>query len=129
MHLQIRSDPSASPPDVEKFLRRLKDAGVNLAGVGGGNVEGGGLIAIAPDHKDEAKAIKALQEDPAYTFTVVDSEKDPRLTLCWLKNEPGELHKCIAEVTKENRKSGRVIRDLLIGVPTEKGIPVQVYSD
>ena len=129
MHLQIRSDPSASPPDVEKFLRRLKDAGVNLAGVGGGNVEGGGLIAIAVDHKDEAKAVQALEKDPKYAFTVIDSEKDPRLTLCWLENKPGALHKCVADVATENKKSGRVIRDLLIGVPTEKGLPVQVYSD
>ena len=49
MHKQFRVVPAASPPDVEKLLRRLKDAKVNLAGAGGSNVEYGGEFAFAVD--------------------------------------------------------------------------------
>ena len=47
MHLQVRCNPTASPPDVEKFLDRLAKAKVNLGGAGGSNAEFGGEFAIA----------------------------------------------------------------------------------
>ena len=128
MHLQIRSKTTASPPDLEKLLGRLADAGVNLAGAGGGDAEYGGDFAFAVDHDHRDRAVEVLEQHK-YEHRVLEAGVDPGLTLCWLKNEPGELRSCIARVTAENRKSGRKIRDVLIGVPGDEGIPVQVYSD
>jgi hypothetical protein len=129
MHKQLRVDPVASPPDVEKLLRRLADHGVNLGGAGGSNVEFGGEFAIAVEDNEEERARQALDADPPYRYRVLEWKVDPGLTVCWLKNEPGQLHKCIADIAAANLKSGRIIRDLLIGVPSKEGIPVQVYSE
>jgi hypothetical protein len=131
MHLQIRSIPTLSPPDVEKFLKRLADANVNLLGAGGSNVEFGGEFAVAlGDEGDErTRAAEALDRDPKYTYRILEVGVDPGLTLWWLKNEVGALHKCIEKVAAENRGSGRKIHDLLIGVQEKRGIPVQVYSE
>ena len=61
---------------------------------------------------------------------MLNAEKDPGLTLCWVKNQSGSLLRdCIAGVADKNRKSGRKIRDILIGVEHPEGIPVQVYSE
>src|SRR5204863_3350407 len=57
MHLQMRTAPVSSPPDVELLLRRLKDDGVDLQAVGGSDVEFGGEIALVPKdgHEDQAR--------------------------------------------------------------------------
>jgi hypothetical protein len=128
MHQQIRSTPTASPPDVEKFLKRLADARVNLLGAGGTAVEFGGEFAFAVDHDHQTRAIEVLKEHK-YSHRVLEAGVDPGLTLCWLTNEPGELHKCIAKVAAANRGTNRKIHDMLIGVAEERGIPVQVYSE
>jgi hypothetical protein len=130
MHLQVRSNPTASPPDVEKFLKRLADAGVNLGGAGGSNAEFGGEFAVALEDEDRTKATKALDKHPTYTYRLLEAGVDPGLTLCWVKDESGSLLRdCIAGVAEANRKSGRKIRDVLIGVKRAEGIPVQVYSE
>jgi hypothetical protein len=129
MHLQIRANPKLSPPDIEKLLRRLKDDGVNLAAAGGSNVEFGGEFAFAVDDGQEDQAFATLNREPRYEYRVLHVDKHPGLTLCWLQNEPGALHACVAGVAAANLESGRVIRDLLIGVPTSEGIPVHVYSE
>lgn len=130
MHLQVRSKPTASPPDVEKFLGRLAKAGVNLGGAGGSNAEFGGELAIALEDDQRKKATDALDQAPAYKYRVLEAGVDPGLTLCWVKDEPGALLRdCIAGVSDANRKSGRKIRDILIGVKRAEGIPVQVYSE
>jgi hypothetical protein len=128
MHLQIRSNPALSPPDVEKLLGRLADAGVNLVAAGGSNVEGGGEFAFAVGHDDQAKAVQVLTQHK-YKHRVLDSDGDDALTLCWLTNKPGELRACIAKAKADNKGSGRKIHDILIGVATDQGIPVQVYSE
>lgn len=128
MHLQIRSVPAASPPDLERFLKVLADANVNLLAAGGGNLELGGEFAFAPDHEHVGAAIDALKK-AEYEFRVLDADKGD-FELCWLTNEPGQLHACIARVSEANLAAGRVIADVLVGVePDEQGhIPVQVYS-
>jgi hypothetical protein len=130
MHLQVRSNPTASPPDVEKFLKRLADAGVNLGGAGGSNAEFGGEFAVALEDEDQKKATDALDKHPKYQYRLLEAGVDPGLTLCWVKDESGSLLRdCIAGVAEANRKSGRKIRDVLIGVKRAEGIPVQVYSE
>jgi hypothetical protein len=130
VHLQIRCNPAASPPDVEKFLRRLANAGVNIRGAGGSNAEFGGEFAIALEDDERTKATDALDQAPSYTYKLLEAGVDPGLTLCWVKDEAGSLLKdCIAGVADANRKSGRKIRDVLIGVKEARGVPVQVYSE
>lgn len=128
VHLQIRSVPKASPPDLERFLGVLAEAEVNLLAAGGGNLELGGEFAFAPAHDHVDRAVAALKK-AEYTFRILDAEQGD-FQLCWLANEPGALHACIARVSEENLAAGRVIADVLVGVePDEEGrIPVQVYS-
>ena len=128
MHKQIRVDPSLSPPDVGAVLALLAGHQINLVGAGGSNVEMGGELAIAVDHEQQ-DAAESLLTDAGYHFRVFDSETDPELKLCWLENEPGQLEACVAQAAEENLVSGRKIRDILIGVQTKDGIPVQVFSE
>jgi hypothetical protein len=119
MHLQVRCNPKLSPPDVEKFLDRLAKADVNLGGAGGSNAEFGGEFAVALEDTDKKKATDALDKHPKYEYRLLEAGV-----------EPGSLLRdCIAGVSEANRKSGRKIRDVLIGVKRAEGIPVQVYSE
>jgi hypothetical protein len=129
MHLQVRLKPALSPPDVEQLLRRLKDANVNLAGVGGSDVEFGGEFAFAVDDGQEDRAKAALDAEPAYKYRILEHGVDPELTLCWLENVAGALHACLESVSASNLDGGRIIRDLLVGVPVDGRIPVQIYSE
>jgi len=128
MHKQIRVDPSLSPPDVGAVLALLAGHQINLVGAGGSNVEMGGELAVAVDHEQFDAAVSRLT-DAGYSFRVFDSETDPELKLCWLQNEPGQLEACVAEAAEENLAGGRKIRDILIGVQTDDGIPVQIFSE
>jgi hypothetical protein len=127
MHKQLRVVAVSSPPDVEKLLRRLKDANINLAGAGGSNVEFGGEFAFAVDHEQEGDAEAVLKEH-SYPYRILDSETDPRLTLCRLENVVGSLHACIESVSTANLQSGRIIRDVLVGMD-EDGLAAQVFSE
>jgi hypothetical protein len=129
MHLQIRSAPSISPPNLEKFLAVLKDAGVNLVAAGGGDLElPGHEFAFAPAH-DKADGAMAALKKAGYKARLLNSDNGD-FKLCWLTNEPGQLHACIAEVRAQNLISNKVIADILVGVEFDKTgkIPVQIYS-
>ena len=128
MHLQIRLKPALSPPDVELLLRRLKEANVNLRGVGGSDIEFGGEFAFAVDDGQEDRA-KAALDAAGYRYRVLEHDVDPELTLCWLENVPGALHACLEGIANANLDSGRIIRDMLIGVPEDGRVPVQIYSE
>lgn len=127
MHQQIRTAPTTSPADIELLLRRLKEAKVNIAAAGGGNLEFGGQFAFAVHDGSEDAAIRVLKEH-GYKYDVIE-EHDPRLTICLMNDEVGELHRCIQEVSEANLKSGRIIRDLIIGAPEDKKVPVQIFSE
>jgi hypothetical protein len=127
MHQQIRTSPKTSPADVERLLGRLAAAKVNIAAAGGSDVEFGGEFAFAVDH-DSEKAAKDVLDKWKYVYRVIP-DTDPSLTVCWMENQPGELHRCIQGVAEANLKSGRIIRDLIIGVPEGDRIPVQIYSE
>jgi len=127
VHQQLKFVPKLSPPDLEKALGVLKDAGVNLVAAGGSNLEFDGELIIAPqdDQFDDAK--KALV-DAGYKTTRLDAGKD--FKLCWLTNDAGQLHDCIAEEAAANLASGKVIQHIIIGVERDDQdrIPVAVYS-
>ena len=128
MHKQIRVDPRLSPPDVTAVLTLLAEHGINLLGAGGSDLELGGEFAFAVDHEQQVEA-EGVLDSAHYSFRVFDAEKDPELKLCWLQNEPGQLWACVRGVSEENLANKRKIRDILIGVQTDEGIPVQVFSE
>lgn len=132
MHLQVRFHPKASPPDVEKVLERLARAGVNLIGIGGSDVEFGGELAVVPDDGQVDLALEALQ--PYHPRVVRTDDPDSGLTLCVVNDRPGALHRCMQDVALENLGRGRIIRDILIGVPNQEQkdagqVPVHIYSE
>jgi hypothetical protein len=122
-HMQIRSRPASTPHDLEKFLRPLAEAGVNIIAAGGSSIELDGEIGISVAHEDFDEAERVLQEAG---YVVERAE----VYECWMDNVPGELRRCIAEASAENLESGRVIKDIAIGVPREEDgrMLVQVYS-
>jgi hypothetical protein len=128
MHKQFRVVPIASPPDVEKLLRRIKDADLNVAGAGGGNVEFGGEFVFAVDHGQEDRAEELLNEH-GYTYRLFDKDADAELTVCRLENRPGQLHQCIADVSTANLDGSRIIRDIIIGFDEDGSIAAQVFSE
>ncbi|MBA2718275.1 MAG: hypothetical protein H0U52_03380 [Chloroflexi bacterium] len=129
MHMQIRVKiPSQSPPSVAKLLGLLAAEGVNLKGAGGSNVEFHGEFAIAVDHDHEDLAFGVLDRN-GYEFRTFEVGVNPELRLCHLTDEPGQLLTCVEETEQENLDKNRGIRDILIGVPTDEGIPVQVFSE
>ena len=133
MHLQMRTAPVSSPPDVELLLRRLKDDGVDLQAVGGSDVEFGGEIAIVPKDGQEDQARMTLQRF-GYPFREVHVDEDAGLDLCEVGNEVGGLHGCLKSVAQKNLDKGRIIRDITVGVPDDdqrsRGvIPIHIYSE
>ena len=132
MHKQVRLTPRTSPADVEKVLRKIKNAGINLVAIGGSDVEFGGELALVPEHGKEAELMDVLA---AYRPRLLDSEDpDSGLTLCIVGHHSGGLHDCLAAIATGNVSSGRIIRDILIGVPDDaqqaaKEVPVHIYSE
>lgn len=133
MHLQVRLNPKASPPDVDKLLERLAAAGVNLAAIGGSNVEFGGELAIVPQDGEEDATFRTLDHFQ-YDYRVLYVANDEGLALCEVPNDVGGLHRCLRAIADDNLKRGRIIRDILVGVPDDELkardlVPVQVYSE
>lgn len=130
MHMQIRATPKTSAADIEKLLRLFAEAQpeINLVAAGGGDLEFGGEFAFAVPHDQEEQALEILRKH-RYPHRTLEVGKDPRLTRCDISNLPGELHKCIAAVAKENLDKGRIIRDVVIGAPEGDLYPVHVYSE
>jgi len=133
MHMQIRCHPVKSPPDVEKLLGVLAAGGVNLVAVGGSDVEFGGEIAVVPEDGQEQDAMAILERE-GYHPRRLDANDHPALRGQEIPNTAGSLHAFVSEVSRENLETGRIIRDILVGVPTAEQIaagvvPVHVYSE
>jgi len=133
MHLQIRTVAKLSPPDIEKLLGILTEAGVDLAGIGGSNIEFGGEVAIVPKDEHEDLAKETLT-NAGYVWRELRIGRDPELSLLHVENKPGGLHECLVEVAAANLAAGRIIRDILVGVPDAEDVangtvPVHVYSE
>ena len=133
MHMQVRTPSKGSPPDVEKLLARLAEADVNLVAVGGSNVEFGGELAFVPADGQEDRAFQVLDQF-GYEYRVLKVADDVGLSLCKVDNTPGALHACLARVADENLRRGRIIRDILVGIPEDDDraagkIPVHIYSE
>jgi hypothetical protein len=133
VHMQIRCNPVASPPDVDLLLSRLAEAGVNLVAVGGSDVEFGGELALVPEDGQEDLAIGVLNEFHYTHHELFVDDPDSGLRLCLASHESGGLHQCLKDAASENRDRGWKIRDILVGVPDDeefaaKKIPVHIYS-
>lgn len=71
MHVQARAVPAASPADLEAFLKVLSEPGggsdrINIEGVAGADIEGGGRIVFAVEH-GKAEDANRLLVDAGYT--------------------------------------------------------------
>jgi hypothetical protein len=122
----------SSPPDLELFLRRLKEGNVNLVSVGGSNVEFGGEFAFVPVDDDIDKA-KEVMERFHYTWREVKVADDVGLDLMEIDDQVGALHDGLVAIAEKNLLKGRIIRDVLVGRPTAETtpgkIPVHVFSE
>jgi hypothetical protein len=132
MHLQVRCNPKKSPPDVEKLLAAVAAAGVNLVAIGGSNVEFGGELALVAEDGQEQALLAAVAEYQPRLLDVDDP--DSGLTLCEVDNRAGALHRCLRDTAADNLTRGRIIRDILVGIPDadqrDRGvIPVHIYSE
>jgi hypothetical protein len=123
VHQQIRSVPALSPPNLADFLTVLADAGINIGGASGSDIESGGEFAFAVQDGQEDAAMAALKA-ANYQPRLVEPKR------CLLEDSPGQLLACITEAIAENEGTGRVIRDILIGAQPEDGlVVVQVFSE
>ncbi len=132
MHLQVRLVPKRSPADVEKVLGIVAGQGINLVAVGGSDVEFGGELALVPEDGREDDLVEALKEYHPRVLRVDDP--DSGLRLCLVENAPGAFHRCLRDVGDDNLARGRIIRDILVGVPDDDQaaagqIPVHIYSE
>jgi len=123
VHLQIRSKATKSPPDLRAFLEVLAEAEINIVAAGGSNVEQDGEFAFAVDHDMEEQAVAVL-EQAGYQPRIVE------VGTWFIDNSPGQLLGCVTEASEANQLTGRVIKDLSVGMPDADGrIPVQIYSE
>jgi hypothetical protein len=131
MHSQARAEPTASPPDLEAFIRVLAEPTqpdpqnptrqpINIEGVTGTDYELGGQFVFAVEHGREADAQAWLEEAG---YRVEFSEDIHAVELA--ANRPGQLLEVIRDASGPNLLEGRVIRDILIGELT--GSPGQFY--
>jgi hypothetical protein len=121
MHVQARSDASASPADLELFLERLGD--INIEGVSGGGIESGdaGKFVFAVEDGREGDCHDRLSPDYTVEWTTdlyheaigPGQSSDP--------NQPGVLH-AILVGAKTNRADGRSrkVDGVLLGAVTGK---------
>jgi hypothetical protein len=118
MHVQARTVPETSPPDLEAFVRVLSQpepprVPINIEGVSGANVELGGEIIFAVEHGREADAEAWLIEAgyaPRFTEDIFAEEMTG--------NQAGQLLEIIGKAAETTRSRDRVIRDVLIGAKT-----------
>lgn len=123
MHQQIRTVPALSPPDLPAMLAVLKAGNVNIQAAGGGDIANGGEFAFAVEHGKEQHAMDVL-EGAGYHPRLVEVDHFA------IDDKPGALHACVNAVAQKNAGTGRVIRDVAIGVPdAQHRIQVQVYSE
>lgn len=127
MHQQARAEPTASPPDLESFIRVLSEptqpdpanptrTPINIEGVTGSDVELGGQFVFAVEHGREADA-QAWLEEAGYRVEFSDDIVAMELPG---GNEPGKLLEVIRAASGPNLLDGKVIRDVLIGAVTGK---------
>jgi hypothetical protein len=124
--------PKLSPADVEKVLRKVKNAGINLVAIGGSDLEFGGELALVPEHDQETALMDTLAAYHPRLLRVDDP--DSGLTLCIVGHHAGGLHDCLAATALSNVSTSRIIRDITIGVPdadqqSRNEVPVQIYSE
>jgi hypothetical protein len=121
MHVQARSEPALSPPDLAAFLKVIGDD-INIEGVTGCAVEDGGQIAFTVAHGQEAQAHDLLT-GAGYTVQWTSdlyAEEIPLETA----NQPGVLAGIIVRA-KQSLAGDRTIDTVLIGTGMSGGLYCQ----
>lgn len=118
MHVQAKSAPALSPPDLAAFLKVIGDE-INIEGVSGCGVEGdGGEIVFTVAHGQEARAHELLT-DAQYTVQWTSDLYAEEIS-SQTANQPGTLAGII-ERAKESLATNRSIDTVLIGSFTGGG--------
>jgi hypothetical protein len=121
MHAQAKSDTSASPPDLEKFLKVLAEptqpdpqnptrTPINIEGITGTDYELGGEFVFSVEHGREADA-QAWLEEAGYT---VEFDEDI-VSVDFQGNGPGKLHEIVREHSGSQLNNGKVVKHVLFG--------------
>ncbi|CAN5845778.1 hypothetical protein BH20CHL5_BH20CHL5_08150 [soil metagenome] len=114
----VRSDASELPTDaLVTMLEALAEKGYNLRSAGGHAIEGSGEFVFALDdaRHDDSEACAQFLRDQGYSDVVV-----VELELCWMKDEQGELARCL----RDTARPGRLIQEIHIGTPANDQVPV-----
>ncbi len=134
MHVQARASTSASPADLETFLKWISDpdqleghAAVNIEGVGGSHVEHrDGEFVFSFDH-DRVEEVRDLlgRYNPTFFYGRMDSDDDLNPdrdgTIFWARlaeNTPGQLLAAIQAARESDVGKDKEIKDVLIGQET-----------
>jgi len=112
MHVQAKSAPALSPPDLAAFLKVIGDD-INIEGVSGCGVErDGGEIVFTVAHGQEVQAHELLT-DAGYTVQWTSDLYAEEISL-QSANEPGTLAGII-ERARESLATSRSIDTVLVG--------------
>ena len=131
MHVQARATPSASPRDVEAFLKVISEPDgstedgqrrkpINIEGVTGAdleNEEDGRQIVFSFDHDREADVRAWLAEANYQDVTFLNSDEGQMFWAELGGNSPGQLIDKIRAAKAAN--PDRRIKDVLIGQETQ----------
>jgi hypothetical protein len=123
-HVQPRSEPKASPADIDPLLDEIaKEPGaVNLIGITGSDMEFDGEIGfMVANHADANEVVNRLTSLNYPTRLVGE---DDGLHLDFVQDVPGGLRAAIARA-RAHHPTG-VIRDVAVGV---RAIPFRFMSD
>ena len=130
MHVQARARTSASPEDVEAFLKVLSEPeaptdgepreAINIEGVTGTDLEDGGRIVFSFDHDREADVRAWLKEAGYHEVEFLNADAGE---IFWQElggNAPGQLLNAIRAGKAVPSNTGKRVRDVLIGQETQE---------
>lgn len=126
MHMQLRAQPVQSPADLAKLLKLVADNGFNIIAAGGSDVEKGGEFAFAVEDEDDPgrpQRVLDLLHQHHYPARLVDVD------YCIVANNPGELHKCVANHVAKRAGRDKKVKDLAIGPWPDDQVLVQVFFE
>ena len=110
-HMQVRSNPSASPRDIDGVLEIVARRGVSLLGVAGSDHEFDGEIGLMVPDDRIAEVADAVRAEYPLTRTVGEPDG---LHLDYAHHRTGGLAAAVLRARRHHRRG--VVRDIAIGV-------------
>jgi len=120
-HIAPKTRAARSPFDVVAALEVIAGAGINLLGVGGGNLEIDGLLSVMVSHDDDVDRIIRLWQDAGYTDAKAYGEPEGE-HLDYTDDESGGLVRTLVRARRHH--PDRAVRDITVGV-----MPITFWID